>query len=123
MEDLVEMLEKETQIPTADTAFTQPQKLPFTVILDKPAGDGDDFNTRFFNHDLAVEFYAERIDKANEKNWKTFRTQELEMDTRKNVASRRKVLRNNLSNIIHRKGVKNERIERKGHNGKRRSIH
>lgn len=72
MEDLVETLEKETQIPTADTAFTQPQKLPFTVILDKPAGDGDDFNTRFFNHDLAVEFYAERIDKANEKSWKTF---------------------------------------------------
>ena len=54
MEELVETLEKETQIPTADTAFTQPQKLPFTVILDKPAGDGDDFNTRFFNHDLAV---------------------------------------------------------------------
>ena len=47
MEDLVETLEKETQIPTADTAFTQPQKLPFTVILDKPEGDGDDFNTRF----------------------------------------------------------------------------
>ena len=55
MEDLVETLEKETQIPTADTAFTQPQKLPFTVILDKP-----------------VEFYAERIDKANEKKLEDF---------------------------------------------------
>lgn len=72
MEDIVEALEKETQIPTADTAFTKPQPLPFTVILDKTESDGDDFHIRLFGHDLAVEFYAERIDRSNEKKLEEF---------------------------------------------------
>ena len=72
MEDLVKALEKATQIPTADTAFPKAQKLPFTVILDKAEGDGDDFHIRLFAHDLAVEFYAERIDRANERKLEAF---------------------------------------------------
>lgn len=66
MIDLKELIEQSTQIPTADTAFSKPQSLPFVVFLDRTDGDGDDFNTRLIEHDLAVEFYAERIDKTNE---------------------------------------------------------
>lgn len=66
MIDFKKMIEDATQIPTEDTAFPKPQALPFSVFLDKQQTDGDDFHTRWIKHDLAVEFYAERIDKANE---------------------------------------------------------
>lgn len=78
--DIREYIEKETKIPTAEVAFTKPQKLPFIAILDHTDGDGDDFHTRILNHDLTVEFYAARIDKKSEekieaafekKSWKT----------------------------------------------------
>lgn len=74
MEDLVETLNEETQIPTADTAFPEGEAppLPYTVILDKIKGDGDDFHIRLFGHDLAVEFYAERIDRKNEMKLESF---------------------------------------------------
>ncbi|MBU3875686.1 hypothetical protein HGO97_007670 [Faecalicatena sp. AGMB00832] len=73
MEDIVKALEDETKIPTADTAFTKPQKLPFTVVLNTVESDGDDFKHRIVLHnDLAVEFYAERIDRANEKKLEAF---------------------------------------------------
>lgn len=72
MKDLVEALKRETQIPTADTAFTKEQELPFAVILDKAEGNGDDLHTRLFEHNLAVEFYAERIDKKNEMKLESF---------------------------------------------------
>lgn len=68
MTDFKELIEGSTGIPTADTAFSKPQQLPFVVFLDKQTLDGDDFNQRnIAQHDLAVEFYAERIDAANEK--------------------------------------------------------
>jgi hypothetical protein len=68
MTDFKQLIEGSTGIPTEDTAFTSAQKLPFVVFLDKPTLDGDDFNQRnIAQHDLAVEFYAERIDAANEK--------------------------------------------------------
>ena len=70
--DIVNAIKKETQLPTADTAFANPQKLPFVVILDKTEADGDDYTVRIINHDLAVEFYAERIDKGNEIKLETF---------------------------------------------------
>lgn len=65
--DIRAYIEKDTGIPTADTVFTKPQKLPFIIIIDRTDEDGDDFHTRIISHDLAVEFYAERIDAANEK--------------------------------------------------------
>lgn len=64
--DIREYIQKETGIPTAEVAFTKPQKLPFAAIIDATEGDGDDFHTRIWAHDLIVEFYAERIDKENE---------------------------------------------------------
>lgn len=66
MKGLVEALNEETRIPTADTAFAKEQELPFAVILDNAESDGDDFHIRLFTHDLTVEFYAERIDRKNE---------------------------------------------------------
>ena len=69
MTDFKKLIEESTQIPTADTAFSKAQKLPFAVFLDRQTLDGDDFNKRnTAEHDLAVEFYAERIDATNEKN-------------------------------------------------------
>lgn len=70
--DIVDAIGKATQLPTADTAFVCPQKLPFVVILDKTETDGDDLTIRIVDHDLAVEFYAERIDKGNEVKLETF---------------------------------------------------
>ncbi len=64
--DIKEYLQNETGIPTEEVAFTSPQKLPFTIILDSLSHDGDDFHAQIRGHDLAVEFYAERIDKSNE---------------------------------------------------------
>lgn len=65
--DIREYIEKETGIPTAEVAFTKPQKLPFIAILDRTEQDGDDFHTRTEAHQLAVEFYSERIDREKEK--------------------------------------------------------
>ena len=59
--DIRAYIETEAGIPTADVAFTKPQKLPFAAILDSTDGDGDDFHTRTIAHDLTVEFYAEKI--------------------------------------------------------------
>ncbi len=66
MMDIREYIEKETGIPTAETAFTQPQKLPFIAVLDRTEEDGDDYHARIAAHDLTVEFYAARIDRRNE---------------------------------------------------------
>lgn len=65
--DIREYIETETGLPVAEVAFKQPQKLPFIIILDKTDEDGDDYHTQIVTHDLAVEFYAQRIDKKNEK--------------------------------------------------------
>lgn len=62
-----EYIEKETEIPTTEVVFTQPQKLPFIVIIDNTTGDGDDFHTRTIEHDLTVELYAERINAEAER--------------------------------------------------------
>ena len=59
--DIRAYIETETGLPTAEVVFTKPQKLPFIIILDNTESDGDDFHTRTIAHDLAVEFYAERI--------------------------------------------------------------
>ncbi len=59
--DIRAYIETETGIPTAEVAFTKPQKLPFIAILDNTDGDGDDFHTRTITHDLTVEFYTDRI--------------------------------------------------------------
>ncbi len=67
MMDIREYIEKQTGLPTAEVAFTQPQRLPFVAIIDRTDGDGDDFHTRILNHDLIVEFYAGRIDAENER--------------------------------------------------------
>lgn len=72
MESLVEALETETQMPAADTAFTKGPELPFVIILDKVEGDGDDFHTRLLEHNLTVEFYAERVDKKSEGKLESF---------------------------------------------------
>lgn len=60
-------IETETGLPTAELAFTKPQKLPFIAILDRTDEDGDDYHARLLSHDLTVEFYAARIDTENEK--------------------------------------------------------
>lgn len=60
-------IDAETGVPTAEVAFEKPQKLPFIAVLDRTDEDGDDFHAQIILHDLAVEFYAERIDVANEK--------------------------------------------------------
>lgn len=65
--DIRAYIEKETNLPTAEVAFTKPQKLPFVAILDKTDEDGDDYNAQILLHDLTVEFYAQRIDVENEK--------------------------------------------------------
>lgn len=65
--DIREYIEKETGIPTAEVAFTRPQKLPFIAILDRTDEDGDDFHAQLLSHDLTVEFYTQRIDAENEK--------------------------------------------------------
>ncbi len=83
--DFEKLIEEATGLPTADTAFARPQKLPFVIFIDRPTTDGDDFNPRIKEHDLAVEFYAERIDRTNEEalealfdkmNWKWTRDRE-----------------------------------------------
>lgn len=65
--DIRAYIETETGIPTAEVAFTKPQKLPFIAILDRTDEDGDDYHTRLLSHELTVEFYAARIDAENEK--------------------------------------------------------
>lgn len=65
--DIRAYLEAETGLPTAEVVFTKPQKLPFIVIMDRTEGDGDDYHVRVLSHDLAVEFYSERIDRENER--------------------------------------------------------
>jgi len=83
--DFEKLIEEATGLPTADTAFARPQKLPFVIFIDRPTTDGDDFNKRIIEHDLAVEFYAERIDRTNEAkleelfdkmNWRWTRNRE-----------------------------------------------
>lgn len=66
MTDIKTYLETETELPVADTAFDRQQKLPFVAFIDKTAQDGDDFNARIVEHNLTVEFYAERLDNENE---------------------------------------------------------
>lgn len=65
--DIREYIEAETGLPTAEVAFTKPQKLPYIAILDRTEEDGDDFNSQLLLHDLTVELYATRIDPVNEK--------------------------------------------------------
>lgn len=65
--DIRAYIEKETGLPTAEVAFTKPQKLPFIAVLDRIDEDGDDYHARVLSHDLTVEFYAARIDSENEK--------------------------------------------------------
>lgn len=65
--DIRAYIEGRIGIPTAEVAFTKPQKLPFIAILDRTDADGDDYHTRIFTHDLTVEFYAERIDAVKER--------------------------------------------------------
>lgn len=83
--DFEKLIEEATKLPTADTAFARPQKLPFVIFIDRPTTDGDDFNQRIKTHDLAVELYAERIDRENEEkleklfdnmNWRWTRDRE-----------------------------------------------
>lgn len=64
--DIKAYIESQTGIPTAEVAFTKPQKLPFIAIIDRTDAGGDDFHTRIISHDLTVEFYSERINAANE---------------------------------------------------------
>ena len=65
--DIRTYIENETGIPTADVAFTKPQKLPFIAVLDRTDEDGDEYHARIVSHDLVVEFYTERIDAGREK--------------------------------------------------------
>ena len=65
--DIRAYIEKEAGLPTAEVAFTKPQKLPFIAILDRTDDDGDDYHAQLLSHDLTVEFYAARIDAENEK--------------------------------------------------------
>ena len=65
--NIEEYLKKETGLPVAEVAFTQPQKLPFVAFIDRTQEDGDDFHAQIITHDLTVEFYAARIDAGNEK--------------------------------------------------------
>lgn len=65
--DVRKYIETETGLPTAEVAFTQPQKLPFIAILDRTDEDGDDYHAQVISHNLTVEFYATRIDAENEK--------------------------------------------------------
>lgn len=65
--DIRKYIETETGLPTAEVAFTQPQKLPYIAIIDQTEEDGDDYHSQLLIHDLAVEFYAARIDAENEK--------------------------------------------------------
>lgn len=68
MTDIKTLIQGSTGLPTEDTAFAKAQKLPFVVFIDKIRTDGDDFmQKKTAEHDLAVEFYAEKIDAANEK--------------------------------------------------------
>lgn len=65
--DIRAYIETETQLPTAEVAFKESQKLPFIAILDRTDEDGDDYHAQLLSHDLTVEFYAARIDAINEK--------------------------------------------------------
>lgn len=65
--DIRAYIERKTGLPTAEVAFTKPQKLPFIAILDRTDEDGDDYHAQIISHDLTVEFYAARIDAENEK--------------------------------------------------------
>lgn len=65
--NIEEYLKKETGLPVAEVAFTQPKKLPFVAFIDRTQEDGDDFHAQIVSHDLTVEFYAARIDAGNEK--------------------------------------------------------
>ncbi len=65
--DIRAYIEKETGLPTAEVAFIKPQKLPFIIILDETKEEGDDYHAQIAHHDLAVEFYTQRIDVENEK--------------------------------------------------------
>lgn len=65
--DIRTYIAKETGLPVAEVAFTKPQKLPFVAFIDRTQEDGDDYHAQIISHDLAVEFYAARIDAENEK--------------------------------------------------------
>ncbi len=65
--DIREYIEKQTRLPTADVVFTKEQPLPYIAVIDNTSGDGDDYHTRLIKHDLTVEFYAAKIDAANEQ--------------------------------------------------------
>lgn len=67
MTDFKKLIEDATDIPTEDTAFENGHKLPFCVFLDRQDVDGDDDQkTQTVDHETAIEFYAARIDAANE---------------------------------------------------------
>ncbi|MBD5504088.1 MAG: hypothetical protein HDR09_20065 [Lachnospiraceae bacterium] len=65
--DIRKYIEKETGIPTAEVAFTKPQKLPFIAVIDRTDEDGDDYHAQIVSHDLTVELYADRIDPESER--------------------------------------------------------
>lgn len=65
--DFEKLINEATGLPTADTVFTKPQKLPFAIFLDKQTTDGDDFHAQIIEHDLAVELYTEKIDRTYEE--------------------------------------------------------
>ena len=66
--DIRQYREKETGLPTAEVAFTKPQKLPFIAVIDRTDEEGDDYHAQIIFHDLTVELYADRIDQESE--WK-----------------------------------------------------
>ena len=65
--DIRQYIEKETGLPTAEVAFTKPQKLPFIAVIDRTDEDGDDYHAQIVSHDLTVELYADRIDPESER--------------------------------------------------------
>lgn len=65
--DFEKLIKEATGLPTAETVFTKPQKLPFIIFIDNQRTDGDDFHVQILEHDLAVELYAERIDRKHEE--------------------------------------------------------
>ena len=66
MLDFTDVFKSAVGIPIADTAFKTEQDLPFAVYIDDSGSDGDDFNTFFIKHNLAVELYSELIDEEKE---------------------------------------------------------
>lgn len=65
--DIRGYIAEQTGLPVAEVVFKEKQKLPYAIIIDKVNEDGDDHHTRIEEHELAIEFYAARIDRKNEE--------------------------------------------------------